>query len=127
MNQVSVRKRLLLPIVIVSSMLALGIFLLLTDRPNVANLLWAGGAISAIAMAALLLYHDIGAIARKSHIGRNGIWFGATGVALTTIWIIVSTTTDSSTLKWMLYAGVSLCLVSLAVSWVSVKPQRNSH
>lgn len=116
------RNRLILPSALYSSMLILGIILLFSGQLFVVDFLWAGGVISAIIMAVFLLKRDIATIARKSYIGRNGVWFGATAFVLTIIWIIISIIADSSTLKWMLYAGVSMCSVSLVTAWISAKP-----
>src|SRR5699024_2529129 len=83
-------------------------------------LLWASGVISSIIVAAVLLRNDIGALARTSHVARNGIWFGATGVVLALIWTAFALTVGSSPLLWLLYAGISMTLVSLTISWISV-------
>lgn len=114
-----VRKRLLLPAVLCVVTLVFGVVLLLTGEPPVAHLLWAGGVISSIIVAAVLLRHDIGALARTSHVARNGIWFGATGVVLALIWTAFALTVGSSPLLWLLYAGISMTLVSLTISWIS--------
>jgi len=114
-----VRKRLLLPAVLSVVALVFGVVLLLTGEPPVAHLLWASGVISSIIVAAVLLRNDIGALARTSHVARNGIWFGATGVVLALIWTAFALTVGSSPLLWLLYAGISMTLVSLTISWIS--------